>query len=126
MTSIAHKPSTTRFDRLPEFDDHIRLPGCPAWCVDEHRIPTDDNEHISETHGVELAAHSVTVPDLNGVWGTYPLEILVTIEINDGKPPHIALIGHDDEIAGKLPPGEADQLADVLRTLAATVRSTHP
>ena len=126
MTSITRKPSTTRLDRLPEFDAHVRRPDCPAWCVDDHATPTGDNEHTSETHGVELAAHSVTIPDLNGAWGTYPLEILVTIEINDGKSPHITLIGHDDETAGNLTADEADRLADVLHTLAATLRSTHP
>lgn len=126
MTSITRKPSTTRLDRRPEADVHVRRPGCPAWCVEDHATPAGGNEHVGETYGVELAAHSITVPDLNGGRGTYPLEILLTIEVDDGRPPHIALIGHDDETAGHLTADEADRLADLLRTLAATLRGTHP
>jgi len=51
VTSITRKPSTTRLDRLPEFDARVR-PGCPAWCVEEHPSLTDGDEHISEIHGV--------------------------------------------------------------------------
>ncbi|MGH3377150.1 MAG: DUF6907 domain-containing protein [Actinoallomurus sp.] len=125
MTSITRKPSTARLDPLPEFDANVRS-DCPAWCLEEHPSPTGGDEHIGEIHGVELAAHSVTVPNPNGIWGTYPLEILLTIETNDGKSPHIALIGHDDETAGNLTADEADQLAEVLHTLAAALRGTHP
>jgi hypothetical protein len=96
--------------------------GCPIWCVDDHASALDDNEHMSEIYGVELAAHPYTVSVTSGERETHHAAMLASITIDDGEPPFIAVTGHDDKPGSRLTPDEADQLADTLHTLAATLR----
>ncbi|MEV5704776.1 hypothetical protein [Actinoallomurus sp. NPDC052274] len=97
--------------------------GCPSWCVDDHDSPLSHHEHISEIYGVALTAHPYTVSVASGQPETYHAPILAAINIDDDEPSYIAVIGHDDKSRSRLTAEEADQLANVLHTLAATVRT---
>jgi hypothetical protein len=45
----------------------------------------------------------------------------------NGKPSYIEIIGADDQLAGRLTAYEAEQLAEILQNLAATLRGeSHP
>lgn len=48
--------------------------------------------------------------------------MLASIAIDDGEPPYISVSGHGDKPGSHLTADEADQLADALHMLAATVR----
>lgn len=111
--------------RLTRSPGHTRA-GCPSWCVDDHTSPVSDNEHISEIYDVELAAHPYTVRVTSGQDVTYHASMLASILIDDGEPPYISVTGHDDRPGSRLTADEANQLADALHTLAATLRGAHP
>lgn len=89
---------------------------------DDHASREGDDGHISEIHGVTLAAHPYTVK-VSGENKTCHAAMLANITIDDGEPPYISVTGHDDKPYSHLSADEADQLADILHTLAATIRS---
>ncbi|MFI0354274.1 DUF6907 domain-containing protein [Actinomadura sp. 9N407] len=95
---------------------------CPSWCIEDHTSPQGDDEHIGKIYGVALAAYPYTVSTASGD-ETYHSSILASIYTDKGKPPHISLTGHDGKPGSHLTPDEADQIADMLHTLAATVRN---
>lgn len=103
-----------------EATDHAR-PDCPAWCTEDHTLP-DDGAHGGEIYGVELAAHPYTVTRAEGP-ATYNATMLASLSTDSGDgAPYIALVSHDDKTAGHLTADEAEQLAAMLHTLAATMR----
>ncbi|MFB9834789.1 DUF6907 domain-containing protein [Actinoallomurus acaciae] len=99
-----------------------RPAGCPSWCVAEHSRPWD-GEHGGEIHEVELAYHPYVVTVLSGEEKTYLAPILASIltDSADGEP-YISLVNHDGCASDRLTSDEADQLADILQELAATMR----
>ena len=95
---------------------------CPSWCAEDHHHLPFDRSHDGENHEVELDAHPYQ--DLvNGEWRTWrqPLVVGLTKEPSS-KPAYIEIIGVDEKLAGRLTAYEAEQLADILRRLAAILR----
>lgn len=60
---------------------------------------------------------------VGGQWQTCFRSLLVGLAKEpDGKPAHIEITGADDQLAGRLTAYEAEQLAEILRNLATTLR----
>ena len=94
---------------------------CPSWCDEgRHQLPFD-RRHDGENHEVELDAHPHQYL-VNGEWRTWRQPLLVGLTKEPGsKPAYIEIIGVDEKLAGRLTAYEAEQLADILRELAATL-----
>lgn len=105
----------------PYSDSTHRGTDCPSWCVEKHWTPFDQL-HSGRTVNIELD-HHVEQERMRGEWETFRLPLLVglTKEPNS-KPAYIEIIGVEDQLAGRLTAHEADQLADTLHALAATLR----
>jgi len=107
-------------------DEAHRPPDCPPWCVQDHRLP-HDRRHASESHAVPLDG-CPWQERVGGKWQTRFQSLLAGLAKEpNGKPSYIEIIGADDQLAGHLTAHEAEQLADILRNLAATLRDeSHP
>lgn len=107
--------------RTAEVGRH-RPADCPPWCTAEHSAAFDLPHH-GETFNVNLDAHPWQ-DAINGEWETFLQPIMAGItKERDGKPAYIDLVGVDDKLAGHLTAHEAERLADILRDLAATMRT---
>jgi hypothetical protein len=105
--------------------DNHRFSDCPPWCTGEHSLPLD-LRHQGESHVVPLddcPQHE----RIDGQWQTWFLPLLIGITKEFGpKPAYIELIGTDDQLAGRLNAYEAEQTAEILLELAATLRASSP
>lgn len=106
-----------------EFEDNAHKPvDCPPWCTAEHSLPFDQ-VHYGQDHSIELDAHPYVQRVASGEWEHHRSRIAVGITKDPGaKPAYISMVGYDDQTAGHLTAYEADQLADILHELAATLR----
>lgn len=99
-----------------------RRADCPPWCVEEHHAPFD-KEHASKIYGVELDAHPYQVQCPGGKWETWRHSILAAVAKDSADmPAYIEMTGQNDQAVSRMTAGEADQLAGILRRLAATLR----
>jgi hypothetical protein len=82
-----------------------------------------DRVHYGDMHGVELDAHPYYLVQIRGEWEHCRHSILAGI-IKDSadRPAYIEITGQDDEPTSRLTGYEADQLAETLHALAATLR----
>lgn len=107
-------------------DEAHRPPDCPPWCVQDHQLP-HDRRHASQSHAVPLDS-CPWQEHVGGKWQTRRQPLLAGLAKEpNGKPPYIEIIGADDQLAGRLTAYEAEQLAEILQNLAATLRGeSHP
>jgi hypothetical protein len=104
-------------------DDH-KPSDCPPWCVADHRTPFD-REHDGELYGVPLDAHPYQVRVASGEWETERMPVLVSLsQLRPDRELYISLVGQSGtpEAVSHLTAHEADQLAEILHKLAATLR----
>lgn len=88
-------------------------PDCPPWCAQDHDLPYD-RKHMDASHAVPLDASPEQSP------------LLIGLSKEPSKPAYVEVVGVDDQLAGCLTAYEADQLAAILRDLAATLRDDSP
>ena len=102
-------------------DKAHRPPDCPSWCAQDHDVPYD-RMHQSESRLVPLDA-CPWQECIGGKWQTILQPLLVGLVKEPGaKPACIEIVGTDDQLAAHLTAPEAEQLAEILRELAATLR----
>lgn len=102
-------------------DEAHRPPDCPPWCVQDHDL-SYELRHEGEAHAVRLDAH-VWQQRIGGEWRTcFPPLIVCLAKEPGSKPAHIEIVGSYDLHAKRLTAYEAEQLAETLTGLAATLR----
>lgn len=118
IEGVGPVPSCGRADKAHRPSD------CPPWCVQDHDL-SYELRHEGDAQVIRLDSH-LWQRRIAGEWQTCFLPILVgLVKEPGGRPACIEINGvkADDQLAGRLTVYEAEQLAEVLRELAATLRN---